>query len=168
MTTLNVFLFFHFLSILPYILEVQQNVFFCVYKSIQCNDMEFKSQEMITGLERPDISPAMGAEKYSLLWWRPFPGFKYQVQVSRTLSQVLGLEDLGPKPKAKLIGNLAGDDIRGERWWVVRLPSAGINNSSLRISVINLTFKSVSHQLVTILLLTEILVRFQQFLKCYL
>ena len=105
---------------------------FCVYKV--SNDKEFKSQEMITGPERPGISSTMGAEKYSLLWWRPFPGFKYQVQVSRTLSQVLGLEDLGPKPKAKLIVNLAGDNIRGERWWLVRLPSAGINNSSLSVS----------------------------------
>ena len=111
--------------------------------------MEFKFQEMITGPERPGISSTMGADKYSLLWWRPFPGFKYQVQVSRTLSQVLSLEDLGPKPKAELIANLAGDDIRGERWWLVRLPPTGINNSSLRISVIKLTFKSVSHQLVT-------------------
>ena len=39
------------------------------------------------------------------------------------------MEDLGPKPKAELIGNLAGDDIRGERWWVVRLPPTGDNSS---------------------------------------
>ena len=39
------------------------------------------------------------------------------------------MEDLIP-PKAELIANLAGDNIWGERWWLVRLPSAGINNSS--------------------------------------
>ena len=126
--------------------------------------MEFKSQEMITGLERPDISPAMGAEKYSLLWWRPFPGLlggtlpRFQVSSSsiKDPSQVLRFWVMIP-PKAELIANLAGDDIWRKRWWLVRLPPTGINNSSLRISVIKLTFKSVSHQLVTILLLTEIL-----------
>ena len=76
------------------------------------NDMEFKSKNMSTGLERPDISPTMGAEKYSLLWWGPFPGL-----FDGDPSQVWSFKTWVEKS--------SGDDIWGECWWLVGFPPTG-------------------------------------------
>ena len=83
---------------------------------------------MIIGLERPDVSPTMGAEKYPLLWWGPLPGL------------------FGETPPRFGVSRLN---------WLQKLPGDNIRCKYSQVTIFGESAGgwSVSHQLVTFLLI---------------